>query len=346
MTPLCSGNHYQRRSQMLLLSLIVPLVIALAVSSSARASDLKQCMSEMIHNVDDSMTIAQVRSACRKKLAQTKTAPEEEPPPTVAEKRMRQDENQILEPFTLMSHKPNYFMFAYNSYGYDAELYQGQFEDPSIEFNDGEAQFQLSVKTPLAVNLFDTVDIYAAYTNRSFWQLFNENSAPFRETNHEPEAWLQFNADWQILGFRNFANQFGIVHQSNGRGGELSRSWDRIYADFLLERGNFVLSFKPWYRLPESEEDDENPDITDYLGHYELRGFYKWNDHTFSLMSRNNLESGFSKGALELSWSFPLGKYPFLKGYVQYFTGYGESLIDYDNYVNRIGIGLAVTDWL
>jgi phospholipase A1 len=63
-------------------------------------------------------------------------------------------------------------------------------------------------------------------------------------------------------------------------------------------------------------------------------------------MSRNNLESGFDKGAVELSWSFPLWDYPFLKGYVQYFYGYGESLIDYNNRVNKIGLGISLSDWL
>ena len=63
-------------------------------------------------------------------------------------------------------------------------------------------------------------------------------------------------------------------------------------------------------------------------------------------MSRNNLESGFDRGALELGWSFPLWTYPYMKGYIQYFRGYGESLIDYDQRVNRIGIGISLTDWL
>ncbi|MCB1788057.1 MAG: phospholipase A, partial [Gammaproteobacteria bacterium] len=73
---------------------------------------------------------------------------------------------------------------------------------------------------------------------------------------------------------------------------------------------------------------------------------HKRGQHVFSAMSRNNIESGFSRGAVELAWSFPLGDYPYLKGYVQYFSGYGESLIDYDQYVHRIGFGLALTDWL
>lgn len=63
-------------------------------------------------------------------------------------------------------------------------------------------------------------------------------------------------------------------------------------------------------------------------------------------MSHNNLESEFEKGAVELVWGFPLWDYPYLQGYVQYFSGYGESLIGYNQYVNRIGIGLAWTDWL
>ena len=106
------------------------------------------------------------------------------------------------------------------------------------------------------------------------------------------------------------------------------------------------MSFKPWYRIPESDSDDDNPDITDYLGHYELTATYGWRNNVFSVMSRNNLESGFSKGAVELSWSFPLWDWPYLKGYVNYFTGYGRSLIDYDSYSNVIGVGISLTDWL
>ena len=317
----------------------------LLMTAAVAADDLFECMTSKLPQADDSMTIGELRLLCQKELQAGSFVVKEKAAEIVSE-RLRQDEEHVLQPFTLMAHRPNYMLLAaYNSNGYDPEVYRQQYDDPTLQTGDTEAQFQISIKTPLAIDLFELFDVYAAYTNRSFWQVYNA-SAPFRETNHEPEIWMQFHPQWKYLGFTNTVNAFGLVHQSNGQGGVLSRSWNRLYASFIVERDNLALSFKPWYRFPEDAADDDNPDITDYLGHYELRAVYKRGEHTFSAMSRNNLESGFSKGALELGWSFPLGDYPYMKGYVQLFNGYGESLIDYDQYTNRIGLGFALTDYL
>lgn len=323
------------------------LLGSMMINGTVQADDMSQCLASKFQHADDTMTVGELRTACQMQLQQGVAKDAEEQRPVVSD-RLREDREHALQPFTLMAHKPNYILLAaHNTTGYDPDVYRDQYDDPTIEIDDTEAQFQISIKAPLAIDLFDTMDIYAAYTNRSFWQVFNSDlSAPFRETNHEPEIWAQFTPDWELFGFNNVANAVGIVHQSNGRGGTLSRSWNRIYASFIFEREKLGLSFKPWYRISEDEKDDDNPDITDYMGHYELRGSYKWKEHVFSAMSRNNLESGFSKGAVELGWSFPLGDYPYLKGYVQYFSGYGESLIDYNQYTNRIGIGFSLTDLL
>jgi len=334
----------------------VILVLALIVSAwltqpaAALTDDSIDCMMQSMESTDfDSMTIAELRLKCNEDIKSGVFFQEEseEAQPEVVKERMRMDKEHVLQPFTLMVHKPNYILLgAYNSNSYDSSLYQDQFDDPEFQLDDIEAQFQLSIKFPLLVNLFrDKMDVYAAYTNHSFWQVYNANSSPFRETNHEPEIWGQFHPGWELFGFKNTWNSFGAVHQSNGRSGTLSRSWNRLYAWLTVERGNFAMSFKPWYRIPDDKGGD-NPDITDYLGHFELSATYKWHEHVFSAMSRNNLESGFEKGAVELSWSFPLWEYPYLKGYVQYFYGYGESLIDYNHRVNRIGIGFSLSDWL
>ena len=112
--------------------------------------------------------------------------------------------------------------------------------------------------------------------------------------------------------------------------------------EFIAERGNLYASLKPWWRIPETSKDD-NPDIEKYLGNFELRLLQKYENHTFGLMLRNNLQSE-NYGAVQLDYTFPIGKR--LRGYLQIFNGYGESLIDYNHYNKRIGIGIMLTNWL
>lgn len=342
-TPVINWVGNQLLSIPLMVIVVLPVCLLPGMS---HADDLNDCLLELMEDASDSTTVGELRAQCQQRLQEDTTAPQvADTAPTTT--RLKRDRENVLQPFTIMSHKPNYFLAAaYNSDGYSSEFFQQQNNDPTIEFQDTEAQFQISLKVPLGLDVFNTFDVYAAYTNRSFWQVYNKDiSAPFRETNHEPEAWLQFTPEWEVFGFKNVANAIGFVHQSNGRAGVLSRSWNRVYANFVFAKGNFAFGFKPWIRISEDAATDDNPDITDYLGHYELRAGYKWNGHVFSAMTRNNLESGFERGAIELGWSFPLGSYPYLKGYIQYFRGYGESLIDYNQRVNRIGVGILVADF-
>ncbi|MCJ7501340.1 phospholipase A, partial [bacterium] len=66
-------------------------------------------------------------------------------------------------------------------------------------------------------------------------------------------------------------------------------------------------------------------------------------DHSFTMMLRNNLRSD-NRGAVEVGWSYPLkGR---MKGYLQIFEGYGESLVDYDYRMTRVGMGILLADWL
>ncbi len=339
-----------RNPEKMYLKLLIFIVSSLVFCGAVQASDqnvtLESCMSEKLVSAPDDMTVGQMRAACQKEIgAVAKTG--------IINERVQIDKTNILKPFTLMAHRQNYILVAaHNFTGYSDEEYVEFSGDDAFQPDDTEVQFQISIKTPLAVDLFDTdVDIFAAYTVRSFWQLFNDDdtpsgndiSSPFRETNHEPEIWVQTDPDFDIFGFDMAIAAFGLNHQSNGRSVNLSRSWNRLFAHFIFQNGNFAVGIKPWIIIG---DDDDNPDIDDFMGHGQITFAYKWEDHVFTLMSRNNIESGFSEGAVEASWSFPLWDFPYLKGYIQYFSGYGESLIDYDNYVNRLGVGVSLTDLL
>ena len=165
------------------------LLAALMLPNLAQSDDTAVCMAEMLNTASDSTTIGELRAQCSQ-VTSEEALPETAEPLLVVEERLKQDRENVLQPFTLMAHKPNYFLVgAYNAEGYQAGLFHEQYRDPSLEFDKAAAQFQISLKTPLGVNVFDTFDVYGAYTNRSFWQVYNADiSSPFRETNHEPEA--------------------------------------------------------------------------------------------------------------------------------------------------------------
>ncbi len=265
----------------------------------------------------------------------------------LVEQRLKREESTIENPFVITPHRPNYIL----PFKYDSSVNQPtpnqvtNVVGDDIKLQDVEVKFQVSLKFPLAFNLFgDNGELWAAYTQQSFWQAYNDDiSAPFRENNHEPEIFMQWDFEQEWFGIRPQFVQFGLNHQSNGRSEPLSRSWNRIFADFIFETDDFVLSIKPWYRLPEDDDDDDNPNIERYLGYGEMTGVYVMGDYTLDFMFRNNLRSD-NKGAVQLGMTFPLwGK---LKGYVQYFNGYGESLITYDKSSQTIGVGIMLTDWL
>ena len=73
-----------------------------------------------------------------------------------------------------------------------------------------------------------------------------------------------------------------------------------------------------------------------------MRVAYNWNDMNVSALMRNNLRSDENRGAVQLDWSFPLNRR--FKGYVQWFYGYGESMIDYNWRQTTIGAGITIND--
>jgi phospholipase A1 len=217
-------------------------------------------------------------------------------------------------------------------------------EGDEQDLDNTEARFQLSFKFRMWTTDDRRWGLWAAYSQMSQWQVYNDKiSRPFRETNYMPELMVSFRPDIRFGGFDWRLLNVGYNHQSNGRSDPISRSWDRIIASIGIERGNFALVLRPWVRIDEGDSDDDNPDITDYYGYGDITAFYKWRDHSFTLMGRGNPST--DKGAAQFTWMSPQALGP-LRVYVRAFTGYGDSLIDYNWKQNTIGIGMALNDIL
>jgi phospholipase A1 len=347
--------------------LLTPILMGVAQADPA----MNACILSKMATSDDTVTVGDIRAICSADISSQKQEsfdPVTLPAVKRAEeqtisldgddatsiktadgsaltRRLVLEKSQSNNPFAFLPHRPNYFIFSNNVASYNEAPFEASDPGNDYDFQPWESKFQISLKLPVVRGLFNNrADAFIAYTNRSFWQMFNnDNSQVFRDSNHEPEAWLSFANDTELFGFKNSLINVGFNHQSNGQSGELSRSWNRIFAEFVVEKGDFYFAVRPWYRVPERDSSDDNPDIEKYMGNFDFTSVYKYGEHSFDLMIRNNLRSD-NKGATQLGWSFPL--YKNFRGYVQWFNGYGESLIDYDHRTNSIGFGIQFSDWL
>ena len=213
-------------------------------------------------------------------------------------------------------------------------------EPNSADLSRFELVYQLGFKTKLAQDVLNTpLDLWFAYTQNSFWQASNHDaSSPFRETNYQPELMAVTPLHLHLFGVDTRFVNLGFVHQSNGQGSALSRSWNRVYLQLGLERGPLAVTARVWKRVNESAQNDNNPDIVDYMGHGDLRLLYRTGGDELSATLRHNFQTG--RGATQLGWAFPLTG-P-LKGYVQVFEGYGQSLIDYNYFQRSVGAGVML----
>ncbi|MDR1461100.1 MAG: phospholipase A [Campylobacteraceae bacterium] len=230
--------------------------------------------------------------------------------------------------FGITTYKPNYLL----PITYDFRSHEDR--------KRAELIFQISVRKDLLKNFFNFDEVFGvAYTQRSWWQIM-KYSSPFRETNYQPEVYMivPHKSENSIIK----AYKFGFLHESNGQEDDESRSWNRLYFDLFLQYKGLLVNPRVWYHVREGNDYDDNSDIEDYMGYGDLTLVYPYKKHIFRLLVRNNFDFDYNKGAVQFDWTFPIAKSGIF-GYIQYFDGYGESLIDYNRQTKRIGIGLAMS---
>lgn len=315
--------------------------ILFAKNTLEQNAEFEKCINQAVKIADDTQTIGQIRKQCNSEMIMADS---------LISKRKILENEVINNPFAIIPYKPNYILpFSYSKPNYTP--YKGTFTGEP--FKDIEVVYQVSLKILTWEDVFvENLDLYAGFTLKSWWQAYTSDiSSPFRETNYQPELIFSYENPWSLFGLPIIASSVSINHQSNGGSGELSRSWNRIIGEVAFETGDIVWNVKSWWRIPEDEKSypgdpsgDDNPDIEKFLGYGELGMLWKLPyDNNLDVMLRNNLRSD-NKGAVQVGWSFPLSEH--LRGYVEYFNGYGESLIYYNEHTERIGIGVKLTDWL
>jgi outer membrane phospholipase A len=217
---------------------------------------------------------------------------------------------------------------------------------------DTTAKFQLSFKyrifqpkDPRSRSFFD--NLYFGYTQLSLWDL-SEESKPFKDTNFRPSVFYYLpdtgvRANW----YSQFGIQTGLEHESNGLGGSDSRGINIVFVRPTLTWNNvlgnrLVVSPKIYYYLEKSD----NPDIARYRGYTDLLVKYG-NPDGLELATTFRKGTSDGRGSIEAQLTYPMQKL-FGAGFGGYlwlggFTGYGETLIDYNQHSNALRVGYSIS---
>jgi phospholipase A1 len=192
-------------------------------------------------------------------------------------------------------------------------------------------------------------DLYLSFSQTALWDL-GELSKPFKDASYRPRLFYgNYDLARYFGGNLRVGVESGIGHESNGKEGDDSRSYNMLYVRPTLTWGDpdgLRAYFAPLIHNYIAESD--NPDIEDYRGYVDwLFGVGSKGGLDFWGVLRKGTRSDF--GSIELNASYPLSKLSGgdLTGWLllQYFNGYGESLLDYNRKLDsqlRLGIAIAL----
>ena len=220
--------------------------------------------------------------------------------------------------------------------------------------NPENSKFQVSFKyrffnpeSSLAERLPWISGLHFAYTQTSFWDL-KSASQPFEDTSYKPEFFLVSpNIKTPIPGNKGFFLQGGFQHESNGRGGDLSRSTNFLYFKPMLifydQASKLGLYAAPRVWAYVANSDDTNPDLSDYRGYFDVELKFGKAD---SFVMDSHLGWAKEGGSLQLDLTYPL-HHLFSDSFdlyvqAQYVNALAESLLDYTRRTRAFRFGFAI----
>lgn len=203
-----------------------------------------------------------------------------------------------------------------------------------------DAKFEIGFKQRL-YNRDLPLDVfpYVTYRQKTFWDIYKK-SFPFRETNYNPSF------GFSKLFFKNkvfdFSLHLAFEHESNGRDGDNSRSWNFLSLSYFKPlQDNLHFRAKVW--VPVANMDD-NDDITSYRGFFNFGATYNVFRNLFFELDVQPAYDKKLQGNIKAGISYKISKNSNQFLYMQYFSGYSEDLINYNESVSNIRIGVVFKD--
>lgn len=210
---------------------------------------------------------------------------------------------------------------------------------PKPSRTNSDVKFQISISQRLTKSVLPWhTYLFLAYTQKTFWNVF-EKSLPMRDLNYNPGIGITkpfFNKD-------RFVGQMTLMleHESNGRDGLSSRSWNKIsLSGCVLIDSWLMVHGKVWIPIIDGQN---NKDILKYAGIFQNtvsvttpNKKFNW---SLTLVKRLGLNLNFNT-ILEFSWMVHKKSNQYL--FVQYYNGYGENLLDYKVFHNRLRAGIVI----
>jgi phospholipase A1/A2 len=231
--------------------------------------------------------------------------------------------------------------------GYEPMYFIAGTKSPNAKFQISFAYQLLNNDGPLATDAPALKGFHIAYTQTSLWDL-NGTSAPFYDTTYRPEFFYAWeNATHaQPTNWFQLDLQSGLEHESNGKSGADSRSLAMAYFQPTLTFGRdeslqLILRPRAWVYLGSLSD---NPDIKDYYGYASLRTVVGWK-RGLQLSALGQMGTGANHESVQLDLTYPtmrfFGSFSLYLA-VQYFNGYGESLLGYNQRTDELRVGFAL----
>ena len=221
--------------------------------------------------------------------------------------------------------------------------------DPGLDQSKFQFSFKYRLFNPkgyLAEIAPWVTGFHLGYTQRSIWDLKGD-SKPIDDTSYMPEAfYLLPKLDLNLARISAFGIQGGFQHESNGRAGSDSRSTNYLYVKPIMGvhlAGPYHMKIAPKIFTYVENEDENNPDLADYRGYVDLEVGIM-NPEGIALNS--HLWWAREGASVQLDLTYPmtqlLGKSLNFYLQAQYFSGYAETLIRYDERNDAFRLGFSI----